>query len=48
MLLLVLLSALLAPVIAKHGPTEQPYRSEALTGPTVEHWLGVEDRKSVV
>lgn len=42
MLAVVLVAALLAPVVAKHGPTEQPYRAEVLTGPSTQHWLGVD------
>jgi len=42
MLAVVLLAALLAGMIAKHGPTEQPYRDQALAVPSFEHWLGVD------
>ncbi len=42
LLAVVVVAALLAPVVAKHGPTEQPFRAEALTGPSAEHWLGVD------
>jgi ABC-type dipeptide/oligopeptide/nickel transport system permease subunit len=42
LLALVVVAALLAPVVGKHGPTEQPYRAEALTGPSAQHWLGVD------
>jgi dipeptide transport system permease protein len=42
LLAVVVAAALLAPVVGKHGPTEQPYRAEALTGPSAEHWLGVD------
>jgi ABC-type dipeptide/oligopeptide/nickel transport system permease subunit len=42
LLAVVVFAALLAPVVGKHGPTEQPYRAEALTGPSAEHWLGVD------
>jgi ABC-type dipeptide/oligopeptide/nickel transport system permease subunit len=42
MLAVVVVAALLAPLLAKHGPTEQPYRAEALAGPSAEHWLGVD------
>jgi peptide/nickel transport system permease protein len=42
MLALVALAALLAPVVGKHAPTEQPYRAEALAGPSARHWLGVD------
>jgi dipeptide transport system permease protein len=42
LLAVVVAAALLAPVVAKHGPTEQPYRAEALTGPSAEYWLGVD------
>jgi ABC-type dipeptide/oligopeptide/nickel transport system permease subunit len=38
----IVVAALLAPVFAKHGPTEQPFRMEALTGPSAQHWLGVD------
>src|SRR5437667_11779760 len=38
----IVLAALLATVMARHGPTEQPYRAEALAGPSAEHWLGVD------
>jgi ABC-type dipeptide/oligopeptide/nickel transport system permease subunit len=38
----VVLAALLAPTVGKHGPTEQPFRELALAGPSVEHWLGVD------
>lgn len=42
LLAVVVIAALLAPVVGKHGPTEQPYRAEALTGPSTQHWLGVD------
>ena len=42
MLLLVVLAALLAPVLALHPPTEQPFRDLALDGPSAAHWLGVD------
>jgi peptide/nickel transport system permease protein len=42
MLAMVVLAALLAPLAARHGPAEQPYRTLALTGPSAEHWLGVD------
>jgi peptide/nickel transport system permease protein len=42
MLGVIVAAALLAPLAAKHGPTEQPYRSDALAGPSAEHWLGVD------
>jgi ABC-type dipeptide/oligopeptide/nickel transport system permease subunit len=42
MLAVVVLAAFLAPVASKHRPTEQPYRMEALAGPSTEHWLGVD------
>jgi dipeptide transport system permease protein len=42
LLAVIVAAAFLAPFIAKHGPTEQPYRSEALTGPSSQHWLGVD------
>jgi peptide/nickel transport system permease protein len=28
--------------VARHGPTEQPYRADALAGPSAKHWLGVD------
>src|SRR5207249_4207451 len=42
LLAVVVLAAWLAPVMARHAPTEQPYRAEALAGPSSEHWLGVD------
>src|SRR5947208_10427566 len=42
MLAVIVLAALLAPVMARHGPTEQPYRTDALAGPSAQHWLGVD------
>jgi peptide/nickel transport system permease protein len=42
MLGVVVLAALLAGVVARHGPTEQPFRAEALTGPCWTHPLGVD------
>jgi ABC-type dipeptide/oligopeptide/nickel transport system permease subunit len=42
LLAVIVAAASLAPVIAKHRPTEQPYRAEALAGPSTEHWLGVD------
>ncbi len=42
LLAVIVAAALLAPVITKHGPTEQPYRAEAFAGPSAEHWLGVD------
>jgi peptide/nickel transport system permease protein len=37
----VVLAALLAPVLGKHKPTEQPYKRE-LTPPSRQHWLGID------
>src|SRR5256885_1178665 len=42
LLAVVIVAALLAPVIAKHEPALQPYRAEALAGPSAQHWLGVD------
>lgn len=42
MLTVVIVAAALAGVLAKHGPTEQPYRDQALAAPSPEHWLGVD------
>jgi peptide/nickel transport system permease protein len=42
MLAVVILSAALAGVISKHGPTEQLYRDLALTSPSWTHWVGVD------
>jgi len=42
MLAVVVLAALLAPVISRHGPTEQPFRALALAGPSWPHPLGVD------
>lgn len=42
MLLVVLLAALLAPVLGKHAPTEQPFRARLLAPPSLEHPLGVD------
>src|SRR5258708_24298137 len=42
LLIVIVAGALLGPVIARHGPTEQPYRAEAFAGPSSEHWLGVD------
>jgi peptide/nickel transport system permease protein len=38
---IVFAAALLAPVLAKHKPTEQPYPRE-LTRPSLQHWLGTD------
>jgi ABC-type dipeptide/oligopeptide/nickel transport system permease subunit len=38
----VVAAAVLAPVAAKHAPMEQPYREQALAGPSWEHPLGVD------
>src|SRR5437870_1748645 len=42
LLAVIVAAAFFAPFIAKHGPTEQPYRTEALAGPSLKHWLGVD------
>jgi len=42
MLSVIVLAAVLAPVLGKHPPTEQPYRELALEGPSAAHWLGVD------
>jgi len=42
LLMVIVMAALLAPIISQQGQTEQPYRAEALTGPSTEHWLGVD------
>jgi ABC-type dipeptide/oligopeptide/nickel transport system permease subunit len=42
MLAVVVAAALLAGALGKHPPTEQPYRAKSLTGPSAEHWLGVD------
>lgn len=42
MLTVVVAAALLAPWLAKHPPTAQPYRARALEGPSAAHWLGVD------
>lgn len=42
MLAVVALAALLAPVLAKHGPAEQPFRAEILAPPSWENPLGVD------
>jgi ABC-type dipeptide/oligopeptide/nickel transport system permease subunit len=42
MLAAVVLGALLAPLLAKHGPSEQPFRAEVLAAPSATHWLGVD------
>jgi ABC-type dipeptide/oligopeptide/nickel transport system permease subunit len=42
MLSVVILAALLAPLMGKHGPSEQPFRSEVLGAPSASHWLGVD------
>ena len=42
MLAVVVVAALLAGVLAQHGPTEQRYRDQALAAPSPEHWLGVD------
>lgn len=42
MLAVVILSAALAGVIGKHGPTEQPFRAELLAAPSFRHPLGVD------
>jgi len=42
LLAVIVAAAFIAPVIARHGPTEQPYRAAALDGPSAEHWLGVD------
>lgn len=38
---LVLAAAMLAPLLAKHKPTEQPYPRE-VTRPSLQHWLGTD------
>jgi peptide/nickel transport system permease protein len=40
LLAVVVVAALIAPV--RDSPTEQPYRALALTGPSAQHWLGVD------
>jgi len=42
MLALVVFAALVAPLLAKHGPSEQPFRAEVLAPPSGQHWLGVD------
>ncbi len=42
MLAVVVVSALVAPMLAQHAPGEQPYRAEALSGPSWQHPLGVD------
>ena len=42
LLAVIVVAALIAPVIARHGPAEQPYRNETLAGPSSQHWLGVD------
>jgi len=42
MLTLVVLAALLAPLLAKHGPSEQPFRAEVFAAPSKTYWLGVD------
>jgi len=42
MLLVVVLAALFAPLLARHGPTEQPFRSEQFAPPSWRHPLGVD------
>jgi peptide/nickel transport system permease protein len=42
MLAVVILAALLAPLLAKHRPSEQPFRAEVFAAPSASHWLGVD------
>lgn len=42
MLAVVVAAAMLAPVLAKHAPTAQPFRELALSSPTFAHPLGVD------
>jgi peptide/nickel transport system permease protein len=42
MLFVVVLGAVLASPLSKHGPAEQPYRVEALASPSWQHPLGVD------
>jgi peptide/nickel transport system permease protein len=42
MLFVVVLAAILASPFSKHGPTEQPFRAEALAPPSWQHPLGVD------
>ena len=42
MLAVVCVAAVLAPLLAKHGPAEQPFRQAVFAAPSVSHWLGVD------
>jgi ABC-type dipeptide/oligopeptide/nickel transport system permease subunit len=42
MLLIVVLAALFAPILAKHGPSEQPFRAEVFASPSRQHLLGID------
>ena len=42
MFTVIAVAALLAGLIAKHGPTDQPYRTELLAAPSAVHPLGVD------
>jgi peptide/nickel transport system permease protein len=42
MLAIVVLAALLAPVLSKHGPTEQPFRADIFAAPSWQHPVGVD------
>jgi ABC-type dipeptide/oligopeptide/nickel transport system permease subunit len=43
MLAIVIAAAVLAPLLARHEPLAQPYRSAALAPPSLGHWLGIDD-----
>src|SRR5437762_1742951 len=42
MLAVIVFAALLAPLLAKHGPSEQPFRAEVFAPPSRQHPLGVD------
>src|SRR5437899_3151697 len=42
MLAVVVFAALLAPPLAKHGPSEQPFRTEVFASPSWQHPLGID------
>ena len=42
MLAVVVLAALFTPLLAKHGPSEQPFRAEVFASPSRQHPLGID------
>src|SRR5438876_779086 len=42
MLALVVLAAWLAPLLARHGPSDQPFRADVFASPSWQHPLGID------